>query len=106
MADWEQIPGIAITASFVAEGFDRVETGGFPGGIDAEANADGGAKNERGDDPEERELSGHVRAVFHQEGKQRTKRDAKNAADGAESDGLDEKLSEDVAAFCADGFAH
>src|SRR5260221_11338114 len=89
----------------VAEGFDRVEAGGLPGGIDGEADADHGAENERGDDPEKGELCGHVRAIFHQHRKERTERDAENAADGAESDSLNEELQKDVAAFCADGFA-
>src|SRR5689334_19357031 len=51
----------------VAEGFDGIEASGFPGGVNAEADADGRTQDERGDDPEERELRGHVRSVFHEE---------------------------------------
>ena len=36
----------------VAEGFDGIEAGGFPRGVDAEDDADQCAEDQRGDDPE------------------------------------------------------
>ena len=43
---------------FVAEGFDGIEAGGFPSGIDAEDDADERAKNQRGGNPEKRDTAG------------------------------------------------
>ena len=40
---------------FVAEGFDGIELGGAVGGIQTEADSDGGANDEAGERPAERE---------------------------------------------------
>src|SRR5215475_1042767 len=90
----------------VTEGFDGVEAGGFPGRVDAEPDADGGAEHERGDEPENRELGGHVRAIFHKQRKACAENHAENSADGSECDGFNQELKKYVAAFCPNGFAH
>src|SRR5262249_35651016 len=51
-------------------------------------------------------LSRHVCAVLHQERKPCAKNNAKDTTDGTKRDGFDQKLKQDVAAFCSDGFAY
>jgi len=53
---------------FVAEGFDGVEAGGLPGGVDAENDADEGAHDERKGNPEQGQEGGHLQDVTHQQG--------------------------------------
>src|ERR1700722_2517269 len=89
---------IECGVSFVAEGFDGVEAGGFPGGVDAEDDADEGAEDEGGDDPEDGERGWEASGVFEEEGDAGAEGDADDAADGAEGDGFDEELDEDVVA--------
>ena len=67
----------------VAESFDGVEAGGFPGGVDAEDDADEGAENEGGDDPEDGERGGEVSCVFEEQRDARAEGYADDAADGA-----------------------
>src|SRR5262249_39740539 len=91
---------------FVAEGIDRVEAGGFPGGVDAGGEAQCGGHKKSRNDPCERKLRGHMRAIFHKQRETRTEYDADNSAYGTQGDGFDQKLNKYVAAFCADGFAN
>ena len=91
---------------FIAEGVDGVETAGTVGGIDAEEEADGHGEEDGDSDGVETDDGAEVvdeggggNCAAGAEG------DAEQAADEGEGDGFDEELAEDVAAFCANGFA-
>src|SRR6266849_9492266 len=71
------------TDLFIAEGFDGVEAGGFPGGVHTEDNADHRTHHERGDNPEKRKRGGHGQAVAQEQREPGAEDDADDAAHGA-----------------------
>ena len=66
--------------SFVAEGLDGVEAGGFPGRVEAEDNADGAGDGDGGDDGREREERGPVQEMGDGHGRAAANEDAHDGA--------------------------
>jgi hypothetical protein len=92
------------TSSFVAEGLNGIEAGGFPSGINTEDDADERTQDEGGGDPEERKHGRHLQAVAQQQRDAGTEQDADDAADGAELDGFNQELRENVLRFAPMAF--
>ncbi len=102
--DWT-LYSLSLHALFllVAEGFDGVEVGGFPGGVDAEDQADGAGADEGEQHPEHAD-AGRDEEVNGQ-GKSGAEEDADDAADRAEHDGFKGELQQDGLFGCADRFS-
>src|SRR6185369_12017069 len=91
--------------SFVSQGFDGVEPGGFPCGVEAENNSDGAGDGHRGDDGGERQERGPVQEMGGRHGRAPAEENSHHAAGKAENHGFDEKLAEDIAGAGTDRHA-
>src|SRR5882724_1440718 len=90
---------------FVAEGFYRVELGGFHGGPDAEDEADADADADADDGGPEGHAAGPFQAETHQQNETIYKNERNYSTQACQGHRFEQKLPDDVLAFCADGFA-
>lgn len=90
---------------FVTDSFDRVEVGGFLGGIPAEENAGHGADNERKADRIHLDGNRPMGENHDEPRSDEPDEDADDAACDADDYGLDEELRKDVDATGTDGHA-
>src|SRR6516162_6717088 len=110
-AIWTFSPRLICFANFtgllelLAQCFDRGQTGGFPGGIDAEENADGGGNDFRDENGDHRDVHGDGGCGAGEIGDSVGHDHADDAADCGHDGRLDQKLQKDVAVARAERLA-
>ena len=91
-----------LSILLVPERFDGIEVRRAVGGVEAEADADGGANDEAGEGPAEGEDDVGLEPVGDEIAEDDAENDAEDAAGFGNEDGFGEKLTEDIAAAGAD----
>ena len=97
--------GWYAAASLVAQGFDGVEAGSFPGGIKTENDADGSGDRDGGEHAFGTGFDRPLEMGLHHQSGTASEQDPDDTADQTQQDRFNQKLLEDVAGTCADGHA-
>src|SRR6266567_2429502 len=90
---------------FVSQRIDRVEVGGFEGGVGSEHDSDDGANHQSDNDPIHRDDGRQFQHQGEDVSAGDAEADSHDSADLAQHDGFHDELRHDVAFFGADGTA-